>query len=73
VSRTLRTRQTAGTGELIGLTGRADTALGPQGKVFVRGEFWDARADEAIAAGERVEVTAVEGMRLRVRRAPPEV
>jgi membrane-bound serine protease (ClpP class) len=72
VSRTLRTRQTAGTGELIGLTGRADTVLGPQGKVFVRGEFWDARADEQIAAGERVEVTAVEGMRLRVRRAPPE-
>ena len=72
VGRTIRRRQTAGIGELVGLLGRADTALAPEGSVFVRGEFWRARADEPVAAGERVEVLAVDGMRLRVRRAPPE-
>jgi membrane-bound serine protease (ClpP class) len=71
VGRTMMSRQTAGVGELIGLEGRAASALSPQGKVFVRGEYWNASADEAIASGEAVEVTAVEGLRLRVRRAGP--
>jgi membrane-bound serine protease (ClpP class) len=68
----MRRRQTAGVAEMIGLVGRAEDALMPEGSVFVRGEYWTARADQPIAAGERVEVVAVEGMRLRVRRAPPE-
>jgi membrane-bound serine protease (ClpP class) len=72
VGRTMRRRQTAGVAEMIGLVGRAEDALMPEGSVFVRGEYWTARADQPIAAGERVEVVAVEGMRLRVRRAPPE-
>jgi len=37
--------------------------------VFVRGEIWQARADESLGAGERVEVVAVDGMELRVRKA----
>ena len=39
--------------------------------VFLRGELWEARAegDEAIAVGERVVVTAVDGLRLTVRPA----
>jgi membrane-bound serine protease (ClpP class) len=37
--------------------------------VFVRGEYWGAASDAPVAAGERVEVVAVEGMRLRVRPA----
>lgn len=71
VGRTLLSRQTAGVGELIGMRGRATTALAPEGKVFVRGEYWSASADEEIASGEAVEVTAVEGLRLRVQRASP--
>ena len=72
VGRTMRRRQVAGVGEMLGLVGRAEDAIAPEGSVFVRGEYWTARADQPIAAGERVEVVAVEGMRLRVRRAPPE-
>lgn len=72
VGRTMRRRQIAGVGEMIGLVGRAQEALAPEGSVFVRGEYWTAHADQPIAAGERVEVVAVEGMRLRVRKAPPE-
>jgi len=72
VGRSLGSPQVAGTYELVGLQGRADTALEPEGSVFVRGEYWRARAEEPVRAGEPVEVTAVDGMRLRVRRATPE-
>jgi membrane-bound serine protease (ClpP class) len=68
VGRTFARGQTAGVSELIGLVGRAQTAIAPEGRVFVRGEYWTARADEEIPAGEAVEIAAVEGMRLRVRR-----
>ena len=69
VGRSFLREQTAGVSELIGLEGKAASALAPHGKVFVRGEYWSATSDEEIAAGESVEVTAVEGLRLRVRRA----
>ena len=65
----MRRDQTAGVGELVGLRGRAATGLAPDGKVFVRGEYWNALAEEEIASGEAVEITAVDGLRLRVRRA----
>jgi membrane-bound serine protease (ClpP class) len=69
VGRTFLSAQTAGVSELIGLVGRAATELNPEGRVFVRGEYWNARSDEELPAQTRVEVTAVEGLRLRVRRA----
>jgi membrane-bound serine protease (ClpP class) len=71
VSRTILSKQTAGVSALIGLRGRVAIRLAPEGKVFVRGEYWNASADEEIASGEPVEVTAVEGLHLRVRRADP--
>jgi membrane-bound serine protease (ClpP class) len=69
VGRTFRRRQTAGVSELIGMLGRAEEALAPEGRVFVRGEYWRARAEAPVAAGDRVEVMAVDGMQLRVRPA----
>ncbi|MBW2541458.1 MAG: nodulation protein NfeD [Deltaproteobacteria bacterium] len=69
VTRSIFVAQTAGVDELLGQVGEVRTPLNPNGKVFIRGEFWSATADEEIASGERVEVTAVEGMSLRVRRA----
>jgi membrane-bound serine protease (ClpP class) len=71
VGRTLGRRQESGVSELVGMTGVATTALDPTGTVFIRGEYWSARADEAIGANERVEATGVEGLELRVRRAGP--
>jgi len=38
-------------------------------KVFIRGEYWNARADQAIVSGDPVEVESVDGLVLRVRRA----
>jgi membrane-bound serine protease (ClpP class) len=72
VGRSMRRPQTAGVGELLGMVGRATTALGPQGTVFVRGEYWRARATEPVAAEERVEILGVSGLELTVRRAPPD-
>jgi membrane-bound serine protease (ClpP class) len=69
IGRTFARAQTAGVSELIGMIGRAATALDPEGRVFIRGEYWTASCDERIPTDSAVEVTAVEGLRLRVRRA----
>jgi len=56
-----------------GLVGRLTTArtpLDPEGSVFVQGELWRASAvDGPIDQGEQVEVIAMEGLRLTVKRA----
>ena len=69
VGRVLRKPSKLGTGELVGMRGVASTALAPSGTVALRGELWSADAESEIAEGESVEVTDVDGMRLRVRRA----
>jgi membrane-bound serine protease (ClpP class) len=73
VGRTMLLRQTAGVDELIGSVGKVVSDLDPAGKVFIRGEHWNAVSLEPIPRGARVEVTAVDGLQLRVRRAqgPP--
>lgn len=63
-----RRRPTTGEEGLIGLEGTAESGIVPEGKVFVRGEYWDAGSDEPITVGSRVRVEAVEGMRLKVRK-----
>ncbi len=64
-----RRKPVSGTEGLVGEAGWADSDLTPEGKVFVRGEYWDARSDERITKGEKVVVATVEGMRLKVRRS----
>jgi membrane-bound serine protease (ClpP class) len=56
---------------MIGAVGMARDRLAPEGTVLVHGEYWTAETDEAIDAGTPVEVTGVEGLRLRVRRREP--
>jgi membrane-bound serine protease (ClpP class) len=70
VGRVVRRAQAAGVEELIGMIGVAQTRLDPSGTVLVHGEYWRADADEPIEVNERVETLGVEGLRLRVRRAP---
>jgi membrane-bound serine protease (ClpP class) len=54
---------------LVGRAGVALSKLAPSGQVRVDGEVWSAVVeDEAVSAGEAVEVAAVEGVTLRVRR-----
>jgi membrane-bound serine protease (ClpP class) len=56
------------TGEqgLIGETGVVRIALTPQGKVFVRGELWDAVAGSPVPTGRLVIVRRVDGLTLQV-------
>jgi len=55
---------------LIGEVGMAQTALLPQGKVFVHGELWDAIASTNVPAGQTVVVRQVDGLQLQVDPVP---
>jgi membrane-bound serine protease (ClpP class) len=63
-----RRRPQTGAEALVGLRGEADTDIDPEGWVIVQGERWQARAEEKVPRGERVEVVSMEGLRLRVRK-----
>jgi membrane-bound serine protease (ClpP class) len=59
-----------GASGMIGRVVVARSALGPEGQVQVDGEIWRAVSEgEAIPAGEKVRVTAVDGLTLKVSRA----
>jgi len=54
---------------LIGLVGVARTPLNPGGTVFLAGSLWNAVAEEGqVEQGEKVVITKVEGLTLRVRK-----
>ena len=61
-----RRKPTLGTEGLIGEIGEVKVRLSPAGKVFVHGEYWNAQGEGEIEVGEKVRVSAVEGMSLRV-------
>jgi membrane-bound serine protease (ClpP class) len=64
-------RPTTGAAGLLHAVGQAQTPIDPEGQVLVHGELWTAVSDTpGIPAGERVRVVGVEGLRLRVERAP---
>jgi len=54
---------------MIGLEGRAETDLLPEGKVLVRGELWDAWSPMRLERGQPVRVTGVRGLLLEVAAA----
>ena len=59
-----------GTTALVGRVGEVRLRLAPHGQVQVAGELWAAEIDPrdpALEEGTRVEVTGVDGLRLRVR------
>jgi membrane-bound serine protease (ClpP class) len=53
---------------LTGETGTARTDVHESGKVFMHGELWNATSDEPIKAGEKVTVSGVANLTLKVRR-----
>ena len=55
-----------------GAVGLALTAIAPgaPGQIAVRGETWRATSPQAIVAGDRVEVTAIDGLTLTVHALP---
>ncbi len=68
----LHRKKVAGMEGLIGQTAIVVAALKPKGTVMVEGELWKAAtAGDHVAKNEKVEVLAVSGLMLRVRRVPP--
>lgn len=64
-----KAKVTTGKEGMIGLKGVARTRLEPHGKVFVRGELWNAESlGGPVEEGEEVEVVEVEGLKLKVRK-----
>lgn len=61
-------RPMTGAAGLIGERGVARTPLQPEGRIFIHGEYWEAKCDEPVAAGEEVEVIKVSNLKLLVRR-----
>ncbi|MGA8150477.1 MAG: nodulation protein NfeD [Terriglobales bacterium] len=57
---------TTGPQGLIGEIGMAQTALSPQGKVFVHGELWDAVSSANVPSGQTVVVRKIDGLQLSV-------
>jgi membrane-bound serine protease (ClpP class) len=66
VSRDRRRRPTTGASGLVAQEGTALTDLTPEGRVFVHGEYWNARARTPVRQGARVRVAAVDGLLLEV-------
>lgn len=65
-----RAKPVTGEEGLLGSIGTVKVALEPQGSVLVWGERWQATSasGQPIPAGERVRVTAVEGLHLKVEK-----
>ena len=61
-----RNKIVTGAQGLMGETGVAQTALSPQGKVFVHGELWDAVASSPLPIGQLVVVRQIDGLVLQV-------
>jgi membrane-bound serine protease (ClpP class) len=61
-----RYRLRTGPETLIGARATVVAACAPRGRVNVRGELWNARSDADAAVGERVLITARDGLTLHV-------
>lgn len=61
-------RVTTGREGLIGEEGIAQTDVFHNGKVFIHGEIWNGKSDEQIPKGEKVIVTAVDGLIITVKK-----
>lgn len=60
------TRPQTGREGFAGDTASALTDLSPCGQVLYKGEIWQARSNRAIKAGEKVRITGIEGLELKV-------
>ena len=66
VSRSFARPQAAGLEGMVGAIAVADSDLSPRGRVFIRGELWNAEASESVRAGEQVTILEVQDLLLRV-------
>jgi len=72
IAQTYRRRSVTGEKGLTGEVGVARTDILKKGKVFIHGELWNARSQEAIKKGEEVVVEKVKGLILTVKKKEEE-
>ena len=67
----LRRRKITGAEGMIGLTGEVIQPLQPQGVIQTQDEYWKAKSvDSKINTGEEVEIVAINGLLLEVKKKP---
>ncbi len=66
VVRAWMTNPRTGQQGLVGKVGTALTDINPTGKIAIRGEYWNARAETMIPKGEKVIVTRIDGLEVTV-------
>jgi len=54
---------------MIGAEGEAVTDIEGKGRVFIKGEYWNAMSDTVINEGDKVRVTAVDGLSIKVEKS----
>jgi membrane-bound serine protease (ClpP class) len=67
--RASKEKHLTGVETLVGETGVCRTPLNPEGTVLVNGEYWQARSNHVIEAGQRVRVERVDKMTVWVTEA----
>jgi len=65
-ARAQKQKRMTGREGMEGEIGQVVTALEPEGRVFVHGEYWSAIAAEPVEVGRRVRVRSVDGLKLDV-------
>ncbi|HEY7315955.1 MAG TPA: nodulation protein NfeD [Candidatus Binatia bacterium] len=68
VYRSQKSKPTLGIEGMLGQIADVKAKINPAGKVFVRGEYWNAEAEDEIDVGEKVEIVGCDGLNLKVRR-----
>ncbi len=61
-------KPTTGKEGIIGEIGVAVTALSPEGKVAIHGEFWKAESEQPVEPGEKVQVIGIDNLILKVKK-----
>jgi membrane-bound serine protease (ClpP class) len=69
VLKAMRKKPTTGKEGLIGTIGKAVININStEGKVFIRGEYWNAVSDNKIKKDTEVEVVEVDGLKIKVKK-----
>jgi membrane-bound serine protease (ClpP class) len=65
--KSFRYKVATGSEGMVGETGVAKSDVHDTGRVFVHGEWWNARSDEPIPEGEPIEIVSMDGLLLTVQ------
>ena len=68
-ARTWRQKPVSGTEGLVGAIGEVRVRIAPRGKVWIHGEYWNAESEEELEVGQKVQVIALQGLMMKVRKA----